>query len=65
MTRPVHGLGQIRFVLNLHPTRPNRVDKISTPSLTKRMMGSGGLELQQPTGRSVGVEDLENDENLV
>ena len=30
---------------------------------TKRMIGSSGLELQRMSGKSVGVEDLKNNEN--
>ena len=35
------------------------------PLPTDRMIGLGGLKLQQDLGESVGVENLENSENQV
>ena len=36
----------------------------SHPPPTKRMIGLGGLELQQAAGKLVRIKDLENDMNL-
>ena len=50
-TRPIHRLIRIKFGLNSLPT--------------ERMIGSGRLKLQQMSGESIEVKDLENGKNLV
>ena len=50
-TRPIHRLIRIEFGLNSLPI--------------ERMIGSGRLKLQQMSGESIEVKDLENGKNLV
>ena len=50
-TRPIHRLIRIKFGLHSLPT--------------ERMIGLGRLKLQQMSGESIEVKDLENGKNLV
>ena len=58
--RPVHGSGQIGFMLNRHPTRTDRVDKLSTHRRPRGWSVRVGWNTNKRWSGSGRSRDLEN-----